>query len=80
MTSPALNALRLVLDDGIERTYLLESPTPAALAADTPPSYDVWVHLSYVLAQQGRDAAWLTRYVGLPWDAAHRIVAAARQP
>jgi hypothetical protein len=78
MTRPPIHALRLVLNDGTERAYLIEDPAPAALPADTV--YDPCVHLVYLLAQQGRDAEWLTRFTGLPPAAVREIAEAARQP
>jgi hypothetical protein len=77
MKRTTLDVLRLALTDGTERPYLIEDPTPEALAAGAV--YDPWVHLAHLLAQQGHDADWLTRFTGLPPAAVRRISEAARQ-
>lgn len=77
MNRTTLDVLRLVLADGTERPYLIEDPTPEALAAGAV--YDPRVHLAHLLSQQGRDAVWLIRFTGLPPAAVHRIAEAARQ-
>ncbi|WEO94656.1 hypothetical protein A6P39_011930 [Streptomyces sp. FXJ1.172] len=77
MNPSTLTVLYLSLADGTERPYLIEDPAPEALAAGAV--YDPWVHLTHVLAQQGRDPDWLARFTGLPPAAVHRITEAARQ-
>ncbi|MBD0748076.1 hypothetical protein [Streptomyces sp. CBMA152] len=79
MSRSTLHVLRLVLSDGVERPYLLDEPVPSTRTTDDDPVYDPWVHLAYLLAQQGRDADWLARFTGLPSAAAREIAAAARR-
>lgn len=68
--------VRLALSDGVERDYLLDTPASPTNALGGP-VYDRLVHAAYVLARQGYDAHWLTRFAQLPSAAAHRITEAA---
>ncbi|MGW7006423.1 hypothetical protein ACWGCW_27290 [Streptomyces sp. NPDC054933] len=68
--------VRLALSDGVERDYLLDTP-PSATTGSGGPVYDRLVHAAYVLARQGYDAHWLTRFADLPSTAARRITEAA---
>lgn len=71
--------IRLALSDGVERPYLLETPsaTPATCPSSGGPLYDHLVHAAFVLARQGYDANWLARFADLPLAAARRITTAA---
>ncbi|RLU81838.1 hypothetical protein CTZ27_31650 [Streptomyces griseocarneus] len=69
--------MSLALGDGPERTYRLDDPGSCSRPYAAHAAYDPWVHLAYILAQQGRDAYWLSRFTGLPLSAAHRIAGAA---
>ncbi|MDF2259396.1 hypothetical protein [Streptantibioticus ferralitis] len=68
--------VRLALFDGVERDYLLDTP-PSTATGFGGPVYDRLVHAAYVLARQGYDAHWLTRFAELPSTAARRITEAA---
>ncbi|WP_269858487.1 hypothetical protein [Streptomyces sp. RPT161] len=76
LTLRRTRTVRLALSDGVERDYLLDTPTSTASALGCP-VYDRLVHAAYVLARQGYDAHWLTRFAQLPPTAAHRITEAA---
>jgi hypothetical protein len=79
MTVPTLRrtpTVSLALSDGVERDYLLDTPVSPATGLGGP-VYDRLVHAAYVLARQGYDAHWLTRFAQLPSTAAHRITEAA---
>ncbi|WP_414167427.1 hypothetical protein ACMATS_07770 [Streptoverticillium reticulum] len=67
----------LVLGDGPERTYRLDDPGTCPRPYAAHAAYDPRVHLAYILAQQGHDAHWLSRFTGLPLPAARRIAGAA---
>ncbi|MEV5508271.1 hypothetical protein [Streptomyces orinoci] len=69
--------VNLVLDDGPERTYRLDDPSTCPRPYAAHAAYDPRVHLAYILAQQGHDAHWLSRFTGLPLPAARRIAGAA---
>ncbi|MCQ4046375.1 hypothetical protein ACFOSC_19485 [Streptantibioticus rubrisoli] len=69
--------VRLALSDGVERDYLLDTPASSPATGLGGPVYDRLVHAAYVLARQGYDAHWLTRFAQLPFTAAHRITEAA---
>ncbi|MFI9719821.1 hypothetical protein ACIHFE_09225 [Streptomyces sp. NPDC052396] len=69
--------MNLVLGDGPERTYRLDDPSTCPRPYAAHAAYDPRVHLTYILAQQGHDAHWLSRFTGLPLPAARRIAGAA---
>ncbi|GHE10338.1 hypothetical protein GCM10010339_66120 [Streptomyces alanosinicus] len=63
-------SVRLTLDDGVGRTYLLD---PRACAGTRCGTYEPRVHLAHVLARQGHRPDWLAEFTGLPPAAARRI-------
>ncbi|MCC3769286.1 hypothetical protein K6I34_001399 [Streptomyces sp. UNOC14_S4] len=69
--------VNLALGDGPERTYRLDDPSTCSRPYAAHAAYDPRVHLAYILAQQGRDTHWLSRFTGLPLPAAYRIAGAA---
>ncbi|MEV5508625.1 hypothetical protein [Streptomyces orinoci] len=69
--------MTLVLGDGPERAYRLDDPSTCDRPYAAHAAYDPRVHLAYILAQQGHDAHWLSRFTGLPLPAARRIAGAA---
>ncbi|OIJ86756.1 hypothetical protein [Streptomyces monashensis] len=73
----ACSGVRLTLDDGVERTYLLDLLACAGKRCGT---YEARVHLAHILARQGHRAAWLAEFTGLPLTAAQRITDLAAQP
>lgn len=64
--------LRLTLEDGTPRLYLLD---PRDFAATTSPevAYDARVQSAYVFALQGHGPDCLARHLGLPLAAAEAI-------
>ncbi|MGI5337869.1 hypothetical protein ACQEVS_10925 [Streptomyces sp. CA-181903] len=76
-TGPVFPCVRLTLDDGPERLYLLDDPhdCPAAMARGAV--YDPYVHLAYLLIRQGHDVRRLARFTGLPLSVVHRVAEAA---
>lgn len=68
----ARGCLRLTLDDGISRLYLLDARD---FATTTSPevAYDARVHTAYLLTLQGHRPEWLGRHLDLPTVATSRI-------
>ncbi|MEV5875341.1 hypothetical protein AB0L75_14115 [Streptomyces sp. NPDC052101] len=69
--------VRLTLDDGVERTYLLDLPACVEGRCGT---YEPRVHLAHILARQGHRPAWLAEFTGLPLNAAQHITDLATHP
>ncbi|WP_369393164.1 hypothetical protein AB5J72_40620 [Streptomyces sp. CG1] len=69
--------VRLTLDDGVDRTYLLDL---LACAGSRCGTYEPRVHLAHILARQGHRAAWLAEFTRLPLTAAQHITHLAEQP
>ncbi|OLZ65315.1 hypothetical protein AV521_31980 [Streptomyces sp. IMTB 2501] len=70
-------SIRLTLDDGVERTYLLDLLACAGTGCGT---YEPRVHLAHILARQGHRPDWLAEFTGLPPAAARCIADAAAHP
>jgi hypothetical protein len=69
--------VRLTLDDGVERAYLLDLHICTGSECGT---YEPRVHLAHILAQQGHRSVWIAEFTGLPPAAAVRIADAAARP
>lgn len=73
LSLPVRGCLRLTMQDGVSRLYLLDARD---FAATTSPdvAYDSRVHAAYLLALQGHRPQWLAQHLDLPPSAADSIV------